>query len=704
MTTVTNTIAAKFFGAFAVVALTLSLFAPAVNAQTESDLQQMINDLLAQVASLQSQLGQDGATGSSDMAAGVCPYTWTRDLSTGATGMDVMKLQQFLNADADTRVAATGVGSAGMETEYFGGLTAAAVSKFQVKYRAQVLSPLGLVNPTGYFGAGSRAHANNLCHVSVPSEDDDATDDDATDDDDATEDDDDDSSDDSLSGGEADVQSYDDSSEQDEVAEGEEDVAVYSVEFDVEDGDVRLERLDVRFDSSAITASGESDPWDAFDEISIWIDGEKVASEDVSDEDDWDENVTTDVDEFRFTGIDSIFREDTTGEVIIAVSAASNLDIDGGAGNDDWTVFIPANGFRFVDSLGLDVQGPSSNMTGETFEMIEEGDNDDLDLTSSSENPDATTLEVDDDNNKEYAIFAFELDADDSDNDIDLDNLYIDVSAGGAFPAFDTPGELVDDFRIEIDGESFDAESWTGTSSSSPAVVQFDIDGDFTIEAGEAVNVVLYADFNDVSTSFTSATISAAINATQADIDAEGADDLTTIGGSTKTGNTHTLRQSGIVFGSEPTDGTGSSDSTQVTSASAVDDNYGTMFLEFEITVFGEDLWVPIETATEGVADTTSGLTYEILKSGTATSTNFVAVVDWDIEGADEDSGYYELEDGQTYTVVVNVESLNPEVTGLYSFRVNSLGYNETEDTTPNASATPDDTTEYVSDAVSIQS
>ena len=125
-----ETAVAKFAVAFVAVAMIFSAYAPAAQAQTTEDLQQMINDLLAQVSSLQGELGGDSMS-SSD----VCPYTWTRSLSTGDTGMDVMKLQQFLNADAGTMVSAAGAGSAGMETDYYGPATGAAVAKFQSKYR-----------------------------------------------------------------------------------------------------------------------------------------------------------------------------------------------------------------------------------------------------------------------------------------------------------------------------------------------------------------------------------------------------------------------------------------------------------------------------------------------------------------------------------------------------------------------------------------
>jgi hypothetical protein len=97
-------------------------------------------------------------------AANVCPGTsWNINLKMRAKAPSVMALQQFLNMSADTQIAATGAGSPGMESSYFGSLTKAAVNKFQVKYAAQILTPNGLTTPTGNFFASSRAQANALC-------------------------------------------------------------------------------------------------------------------------------------------------------------------------------------------------------------------------------------------------------------------------------------------------------------------------------------------------------------------------------------------------------------------------------------------------------------------------------------------------------------------------------------------------------------
>ncbi|MFZ3073695.1 MAG: peptidoglycan-binding domain-containing protein [Minisyncoccales bacterium] len=151
------------------IALAIAGTTVASNAQAAT-----AEELAAQIAALQSQLsglmGQLGGTSSGTTASGVtntniaaCTgITFSRNLTLGSDGNDVKCLQALLNTDTNTRVAATGVGSAGYETMYFGGLTKAAVVAFQNKYAAEVLTPVGLTAGTGFVGASTRAKLNAM--------------------------------------------------------------------------------------------------------------------------------------------------------------------------------------------------------------------------------------------------------------------------------------------------------------------------------------------------------------------------------------------------------------------------------------------------------------------------------------------------------------------------------------------------------------
>ena len=109
----------RVIGAFLGVMLMSASFAPSAHAQTNAELQAQIAALLAQIAILQSQVGGSGSQVS---------YTFTRDLTKGATGEDVRQLQRFLNSKGYT-VAVSGAGSVGMESMYFGPLTTAALAR-----------------------------------------------------------------------------------------------------------------------------------------------------------------------------------------------------------------------------------------------------------------------------------------------------------------------------------------------------------------------------------------------------------------------------------------------------------------------------------------------------------------------------------------------------------------------------------------------
>jgi len=118
--------------------------------QQIEQLQTRINELLAQIANLQAQLsGLPGET--------VSCQSFQNDLYYGMTqSAGVRCLQEFL------RKQGGGIYPEGIISGNFLSLTKTAVIRFQEKYSAEILSPLGLQTGTGYFGNLSRQKANQL--------------------------------------------------------------------------------------------------------------------------------------------------------------------------------------------------------------------------------------------------------------------------------------------------------------------------------------------------------------------------------------------------------------------------------------------------------------------------------------------------------------------------------------------------------------
>jgi len=113
---------------------------------------------VASIVSLLQSFGADAKTIAGVQAAlsGTTTPTlgsFTRNLTTGATGEDVRQLQRFLNSRG-FEVASAGAGSPGSETVYFGSATQAALAKFQAAH--------GITPAEGYFGPKTREFITNL--------------------------------------------------------------------------------------------------------------------------------------------------------------------------------------------------------------------------------------------------------------------------------------------------------------------------------------------------------------------------------------------------------------------------------------------------------------------------------------------------------------------------------------------------------------
>lgn len=635
--------ASKLAVAFVAVAMVVSAFAPSAKAQSSEDLQKMINDLLAQVAALQGQVGQ----GSTGVASGVCPYTWTRDLSSGAKGGDVMKLQQFLNADPDTRVAATGAGSVGAETEFYGPATAAAVSKFQVKYRSEILSPAGLVNPTGYFGPSSRTSANAKC-VSAPVVD--------TDDGDMDEDEDEEDEDEDFElSGEASLDKFEiDDADDSDVEEGSEDVEIAEITIEFSDGDAEISRLDLAF-----TQTG-ADAWEAFETISLWVDGDKVAEEDADSKSDYLGDEDNGI--IRFTGLDLVGMEDEELVIVVAATIQNNLDV---AELGTWDVDGIA--LRFFDAEGVATTEDGAPVTDDTAEFtIEvEGTDDEVIVKTSSDDPDSTTLQLEDDKKSDFmTVFAFDLDTDDSTNDITFDEIIVTVDATEDGTLATTTALLINDATLVIDGEEYDdvtiVHGTTGTFT-------FDLDDELVVDAGDRVTVEFQVEFKSLSTLLEGATIQASITGSTG-VDSEGADTVTASGAAT--GDEHTLRTEGAVL-----EFVSATETQKDNSDATTTDDSGTFVLKFEVTAFEADLFIN-KTAASGTAMGTVGVNY-LVTDGSGSVVSVGTPTQSLSSSASTEGGQYKIDEGETETFTLTV-SIDPTATGFYGVQVYSLNFKTT--------------------------
>jgi peptidoglycan hydrolase-like protein with peptidoglycan-binding domain len=100
-------------------------------------------------------------------AQAIATSPFISNLSLGSSGLQVFELQQVLNQNPATLIASVGPGSPGNETTYFGGLTEAAVIRFQEKYASQILTPAGLTQATGFVGLYSRNMLNELYLIAL---------------------------------------------------------------------------------------------------------------------------------------------------------------------------------------------------------------------------------------------------------------------------------------------------------------------------------------------------------------------------------------------------------------------------------------------------------------------------------------------------------------------------------------------------------
>lgn len=541
--------------------------------------------------------------------ASAASYNFTRDLTIGSTGADVVALQDILISGNYL------VMPAGVSKGYFGSITASAVAKWQAAAK---------LPSTGYFGPMSRAAIAGSVVVDNGGNTGGNTSGD-------------------LKGGDGDFRDYDVlGNPSNEDVDEDETIEVLGFEFEAYRSDLRIERVDVLF---AEDGAKEDKPWKVLEEVLIVDeDGEEIASVDASDEESWEEESTDDTYSIRFDDVDYVVEEGDEVKLFIAVTATDDLDDTDDQGT--WDVSILDDGIRAINAEGIDTyEGDETDTKEFTLGVATPGS---LDITVHDDDNEDEEVEVDEEDETEEVVLYTAL-AEAEDGDVLIEEITVDLATTTATVGSDASGldSIIKTLYLYVDGDEVGSESVDSANTDS---VTFD---DLDIEVGEdeEIEITVVADINESEDNFANGD---GVVVTDLDIDYvdDKDDDYNEAAGVQGGDITFSTEALMIELSGNP-------------SASAVG-TVGTFKIAVKVTApDDEDIYVPEYAATT----TAKGAKFTIVDGqgttivdGAGVGTTTVASIS--ASGATKNNGHYRITKGNTATLTVNVQISNANGAG----------------------------------------
>jgi len=652
MTTIRNAEFSKVLAAVAIVgmiALGFSFAVPQAQASSTVDIVcALVNCDAATRAALEAVLG-GSSTGSS--------FTFTRDLTIGSTGQDVMELQKFLN-DNGYAVAASGAGSAGSESTYFGSLTQAALAKYQ--------AAKGIAPAVGYFGPITRVSVNAQSAAAGTGSTTGST-----------------TGSSSLSGGAGSVDTYTLVSgyTNEEVGEGQNDVEVAGLEIENSDGsDIEVSALKVVFAEG--TAGSRFVKY--ADEVSVLFNGEVVGSVDGS-------KFTSDNTYTQTINLDPgvVIDSGETDQLILAISAVDNLDT--ADATDTWTVDFTS--VRYRDASGATIsEDPGVGLTTFSFENLATAKNLELKISTGDASineahiigVEATTAKDD------VPVFSFKMEVE-GDADVEVDAFSVEATVTGAGHL----DEMVDNLVLYMDGEKVD--SMAPATDEETQLFNGSNGLNLELKAGETYDFEIRADFLAISGALDEGdTLSFALGETETDLATtdivdENGDALVDadITGSvtSEASATYSVYIDVALVGTPTID-------VQEPGAGTADDDVTTFVMVFDITAHGDSVYVGDTAAGTTVADgsvgipVTDAIVYRVYDSGTATTDATADLVTFTTPaGVTDSTDNILITDGSTSRVTMTVTNTGWAQTtldtsdGIYYLDLAGIGWGIADDT-----------------------
>ena len=316
----------------------------------------------------------------------------------------------------------------------------------QVMYRAEVLTPSGLQNPTGFFGPATRAKANELCATAPvmpePEDEDEMEEEDDVDAPTAPS---------PLMGGEGDivVQTLLDGGVTIDLGDSE---TVLEFEVEAVDSDVSVNRVDFVFNNR---------PWLFFDEVNLLVDGVEVASLSGSGA---FTNTTGINYRARFSGLDLVIREDEMVDVALELVVRGSM-----AGNREAqtvTVSTSETHMRFVDGAGFsETGGVETDAAVSFFDAFSDGE---IRATIADNSPESATILLNE-SSRTNGVTVLNVDLEARDSDMEVKEFWVELSADTGTT---TIGSVINRARLYTGNTLLDTQAVSGNGTST--TVEFD--------------------------------------------------------------------------------------------------------------------------------------------------------------------------------------------------------------------------------------
>jgi hypothetical protein len=569
--------------------------------------------------------------------------TYTRDLTIGSTGTDVVALQDMLIASGDL------VMPAGVSKGYFGALTKSALAKWQAKMS---ISPA-----VGYFGPITRAKAEGSSTTGGSTTGGSTT-----------------SGDLQGGAGSIDEAEFVGSINNEEAGEGEEDVDVLGLEITPENSDIELTATKLTFTKANNLNSTRLNKY--VDEVSVMLDGEEIAREDAADF----KKDSTGVYSKTISLDKAVIGDGEVGELTVAVSAVSNIDSNDAS--DVWAVRV--DNVRFEDAQGAiitedstgDIGTESRNFTVEEFATaadmkfkLQAGDST---INNSQTIKVSSTTKTTDE-----SVLSFKIKIE-GDSDVNVDEVLVSATTTNA-----TLQNVITSASLFIDGDEVGSENISAAASS----ILFN-DLDLDLEAGNTYDAEVRVDFAKATGSFVTGT-TIDVDATSTAnwvIEDENGDNLSSSDRSgSASADAHKLVTSGLQISSKVLE------AKAITVGQNASTTYGNYQVEVSLTAIGDTVYVLETAASSSVASTSAGISFvfedsagnQIGNIGTVSS-SFKRTSGGTIDG----SSIRIDEDGNAkFTLTA---TLDPNTAGQYQVRVVGAGFGSTNGGTGSSiTATP---------------